>query len=513
MNSAEMKRKQVELRTDYSIYTMENILMVKQATMLKRLADIDLIALDSGVLSGDPGQRALRLLHNRRMIAPDRLPVVLFMLHQFSDRNAVEQFIVQAQPLSQSIQVIEEKSRNQTATHALALHAQHFPAIAHQERKERLLLLGRRGGGGKPEFVKPFTGGEGTTCGTWTPVVAYRKGKQEWIAGTRPKEEEIGAIPIRGFIRGSYAQGVCPAECSFCYLRGLQGFGIKCLYLNIEDVLPELDALPRGTVINWAELGGPVEQDPWMVDEQGKGSMVQTILDLSTPRGITSFFLTKGVYEPYLQLQGRLALFAISLNAPVISSVFEPGGASAEERLRGLCWAIDNGLTDHTIRLGPIIPIEGYEDHYDELFYMMADILGSRLKRITVDILRFSPQMPRILRASFAPEIVAALLREMEPAVKSHKYRPSAERQLQFYQWVNERLTHVGLPQVKLTACKADPTEATQFLRAGAIGSMPCACHLSYQNVAQIRHGQLPVLQGSNRSSLVDLHQESLWSS
>ena len=480
--------------------------------MLERLADIDLIALDSAILSGAPGQRALRLLRNRQMIAPDRLPVVLLMLHHDRDRKAVEQqFVSQIRPLCQSIQMIEEKSRNKTATHALALHAQCFPRFTDQERKQRLLLLGRRGGGGKPEFIKPFTGGEGTTCGVWTPIVAYRKGKQEWIAGTRPKEEEIGATPIRGFIRGSYAQGVCPAECSFCYLRGLQGFGIKCLYLNIEDVLPELDTLPRGTVINWPELGGPVEQDPWIVDERGEGSMVQTILDLSTPRGITSFFLTKGVYEPYLQLQGRLALFAISLNAPAISSVFEPGGASAEERLHSLRWAIDNGLTDHTIRLGPIIPIEGYERHYDELFQMMSDILGQRLKRVTVDLLRFSPQMPGILRASFSSQIVEALLGEMETEVKAHKYRPTAERQLQLYQLVQEGLARHGLPQVKLTPCKADPTEAKQFLRAGAIGSMPCACHLSYQDVAQIRRDQLPILQAQTGSAAVNMHQEALW--
>lgn len=69
-----------------------------------------------------------------------------------------------------------------------------------------------------------------------------------------------------------------------------------------------------------------MEEDPWFVDEQGKGSLVQTIVDLSTERGIVAFFLTKGVYEPYLQLKERLALFAISLNAQAISSVFEPGG-------------------------------------------------------------------------------------------------------------------------------------------------------------------------------------------
>jgi len=270
--------------------------------------------------------------------------------------------------------------------------------------------------------------------------------------------------------------------------------GIKSISLNLEDAIPELDVLPRGSVVNWAELGGPVEEDPWFVDEQGNGSLVQTILDLSTECGIVAFFLTKGVYEPYLQLDGRLALLAISLNAPAISTIFEPGGAPPEERLKGLAWAIDNGAMDHTIRLGPIVPIEGYKRHYHELFEMMADILGPRLKRMTIDILRFSPQMPGILRASFPEEIVSSLLTEMEPAVKSHKYRPSAHRQQQLYPWIRAMLTHYGMSHVKTTPCKADPTEAFLFLRAGDITSMPCACHVSYQDRNRIQRKELPIL-------------------
>jgi hypothetical protein len=268
---------------------------------------------------------------------------------------------------------------------------------------------------------------------------------------------------------------------------------IKQVLLNLEDTIPELDMLPQGNVVNWAELGGPVEQDPWFVDERGRGSLVQTILDLSTERGIVAFFLTKGKYEPYLQLDGRLALLAISLNAPTISEIFEPGSASAEERLKGLAWAIDHGAMDHTIRLGPIIPIEGYEQHYRELFTMMRDILGTRLKRITVDLLRFSPQMPGILKASFPDEIVSALLGEMESEVKAHKYRSSVERQLQLYQWIRELLAQYGMPDVATTPCKADPAEALQFLKAGAITSMPCACHVSYKDRAAIQRRRIPM--------------------
>lgn len=467
--------------------------------MLERLAAIDVIALDAAVSSGSMGERACRLLANRQRVAPQHLPRLLITAHNDAERQLAQQAAMQLHAFADSVTILDERGRNETAINALAMHRERWPDISEQERKMRILLLSRRGGGGKPQFIAPFVGGAGTTCGTWTPVVAYQRGKTTWIAGTRSKEEEHEATPIRGFLRGNYAQGVCPAECSFCYLRGLQGMGIKSISLNLEDTIPELDTLPRGSVVNWAELGGPVEEDPWFVDEQGNGSLVQTILDLSTERGVVAFFLTKGVYEPYLRLDGRLALLAISLNAPAISTVFEPGGASPEERLKGLAWAIDNGAMDHTIRLGPIVPIEGYKRHYHELFEMMADILGPRLKRMTIDILRFSRQMPGILRASFSEEIVSSLLAEMEPAVKAHKYRPSAHRQQQFYHWIRIMLTHYGMSHVKTTPCKADPTEAFLFLRAGDIASMPCACHISYQDRSRIQRKELSII--SNQRS------------
>lgn len=462
--------------------------------MLERLTEIDVVALDAAVATGLSGERAKRLLVNRQRIASHHLPKLLITTHSIDEQKKAQVAAELLRPLVKSVDIISEGGRNETAINALQLHRASWPDVSEQERKTRILLLGRRGGGGKPQFIAPFVGGAGTTCGTWTPIVAYQHGKTTWIAGTRSKEEERQAQPIRGFLRGNYAQGVCPAECSFCYLRGLQGMGIKGVSLNLEDAIPEIETLSRGSIVNWAELGGPVEEDPWFVDEHGRGSLVQTILDLSTERGIVAFFLTKGVYEPYLKLDGRLALLAISLNAPAISSVFEPGGASPEARLKGLAWAIDHGVMDHTIRLGPIIPIEGYKRHYRELFAMMTDILGTRLKRITIDILRFSPQMPGVLRASFPEEIVSSLLAEMEPAVKAHKFRPSAHRQQRFYHWIRALLSHYGMSQVRTTPCKADPGEAFLFLQAGDIASMPCACHISYHDREQIRRAVLPIL-------------------
>src|SRR5579859_2290293 len=258
---------------------------MNDSVMLTRLSNIDVIALDAAVASGAAGERAYRLLQNRQDVAPDHLPWLLITTHRDSKNEHVSveelaaagRMAARVAPFCHEVKIVLESGRTETATKALALHRASFPAMTDQERKERVLLLGRRGGKGKPEFIAPFTGGTGTTCGAWTPVIAYQKGKTAWIAGTRPKGEEQGALPIRGFLRGNYAQGVCPAECSFCYLRGLQGMGVKQIMLNLEEVTSELDLLPRGSVVNWAELGGPVEQDPFFVDAHGNGSLVQQI--------------------------------------------------------------------------------------------------------------------------------------------------------------------------------------------------------------------------------------------
>lgn len=222
--------------------------------MLDRLATIDVIALDAAVSSGSMGERARRLLANRQRVSPQHLPRLLITAHNDVERQQAQQVATQLRPFATSVTIQDERGRNETAVNALSLHRQYWPDMSEQERKTRILLLSRRGGGGKPQFIAPFVGGAGTTCGTWTPIIAYQRGKTTWIAGTRSKEEEREATPIRGFLRGNYAQGVCPAECSFCYLRGLQGMGIKSISLNLEDAIHELDTLPRGSVVNWAEL-------------------------------------------------------------------------------------------------------------------------------------------------------------------------------------------------------------------------------------------------------------------
>lgn len=63
--------------------------------------------------------------------------------------------------------------------------------------KRQSLYLTRRGGKGEPNFVSPFLGGAGTTCGEWT----------------RPMVRNADGTVIKGFLKASVAVGFCPVAC------------------------------------------------------------------------------------------------------------------------------------------------------------------------------------------------------------------------------------------------------------------------------------------------------------
>src|SRR5690348_11575479 len=111
--------------------------------MLERLADIDVIVLDAAVTSGPPGERARRLLENRRRVAPQHLPKLMVTAHNDVEYQRAQEAAQRFGPLVDSVRVQVEPGRNASAVNALALHREYWPSTTEQERKNRILLLGR----------------------------------------------------------------------------------------------------------------------------------------------------------------------------------------------------------------------------------------------------------------------------------------------------------------------------------------------------------------------------------
>ena len=117
-------------------------------------------------------QRVVRLLANRHSWGVER-PLVMLAVHSDDEKAAAEQFQSRAARDLARYVIVRQKGHNETVGHAIDLFRQQFDPTADPfTAKRQSLYLTRRGGKGKPNFVSPFLGGAGTTCGEWTrPMV------------------------------------------------------------------------------------------------------------------------------------------------------------------------------------------------------------------------------------------------------------------------------------------------------------------------------------------------------
>ncbi len=78
-------------------------------------------ALDAAVTTGPAGDRALRLLSNRRRVAPQTLPKLLLTAHNNAEYQWAQDAAQRFSPLVDSVKVLMQSGRNETALNALAV--------------------------------------------------------------------------------------------------------------------------------------------------------------------------------------------------------------------------------------------------------------------------------------------------------------------------------------------------------------------------------------------------------
>jgi DNA repair photolyase len=295
--------------------------------------------------------------------------------------------------------------------------------------KDDILFLARR-----VNFIGAFTAGEGTTCGEWTRPVDS-KGR-------------------KGFFKANPSTGVCPVNCDFCYLRGVP-FASNSIALNVGEYAAQV-ARPRRVrgrsivppVINLSETGGLIE---WAV-EYSLQNLVQAYTDATLAAGVVPYWLTK---RPIEGVNFKGAHVGISLNPWSVMSAHSPGAGCPNDLLEFLYNARDQGAST-VIRWGPIYP--GYERAYDGLARKVYDWGGLKDGRFTVDLLRFSKRHPAV-----SPDF----------EFRAHKWQEAPEIQRAHLERVRGYF-----PNAIITGCKMDPSVAIEWVRAGIIQAMPCACWL-----------------------------------
>ena len=398
----------------------------------------------------------------------------MMAVHNEGEESAAEEF--KAGPASELARflTIRQRGHNETVSHAIELFRQQFQPDADPFTvKRQSLFLTRRGGKGKPSFISPFLGGQGTTCGEWT----------------RPMVRKPDGTIIKGFMKAAVAVGFCPVECPYCYLNMPYTDGMD-VAMNWEDLADELRAKWRRYPypINFGETSGLVEYDEWFANADGEGSIIQFVIDSCAAAEVTPFFLTKIRYPRYLRFKGKVQV-GISLMPEPTREWLAPNGSPAEELLDSLAWSWSSGAVDPVIRLTVIWQ---QRELYPEFLELCRERLGTRGWRLTLDILRFTPTTASIIAKRY-PEAASTFANEIEPEggltltglarraknADAHvkKIRPPAERQAEIFTWFRERLNELQCSSVLLTPCKADPDELLPLARLKIISAMPCACY------------------------------------
>ncbi len=191
----------------------------------------------------------------------------------------------------------------------------------------------------------------------------------------------------------------CIFDCEYCYLRGMYGSGNVVIFVNLEDILSEVEELLKehpvylcvsfdtdlialenltGFVARWAEFTRSHE-------------------DLTIEIRTKSF--RKDIYEKIAPCDR--VIFAYTLSPQEIIEKYEKRTASLAERLGAAACAMEKGFP---VRLcfDPLIYVQNGKDLYTSMFEeVQRNIDVHRLKDVSVGSFRISSEYIKKIRKDF----------------------------------------------------------------------------------------------------------------
>ncbi|GAA2003081.1 hypothetical protein JL107_02385 [Nakamurella flavida] len=221
------------------------------------------------------------------------------------------------------------------------------------------------------------------------PRAAYALAKSTLaVVVAPPSKRALQPIPPSADWRFDLAVG-CPAHCQYCYLAGsLTGPPVIRAYANLPEILAGLDpAVGQGAVTSRStdrrHEGTTFEAscytDPLGIEDV-TGSLSATIAhfgrhDWAGPvqlRATTKF----AAVEPLLTLDhGGRTRIRMSVNAADVAGRFDGGTSPVPARLAALGRLARAGYPVG-LTVAPIMPVEGWQEQYGELFDAAQRILG-----------------------------------------------------------------------------------------------------------------------------------------
>ncbi len=203
-----------------------------------------------------------------------------------------------------------------------------------------------------------------------------------------PLPEKATDVVCPHFVELKWAYG-CPFDCSWCYLKGTFRFrpeGIKPVIKDLEKVRLHvqafLDEVKEPEILNSGELA-----DSLML-ENGSNTFSKFIIPLFEAQDKHKvLFVTKSSnIKNLLQINPHnQVIVSFTLNASPVDELWEKKAPRVLDRIKA-AEQLSNAGYEVRIRIDPMVPIEKWEKHYQELI----DKVFSRLtpERITLGSLR-----------------------------------------------------------------------------------------------------------------------------
>jgi spore photoproduct lyase len=212
----------------------------------------------------------------------------------------------------------------------------------------------------------------------------------------QPGEKPAGVLCCQ-FFEVKFSNG-CMFHCDFCYLRNTFKYrnwrgGEQTLFSNTDDLKCEIREYMKfdkpyvfhtGEVADSLAAPGSEQIITWLVKQFGM------------QKRHTLLLLTKSNNVEFLMPlpHNSRTVCGFSVNPPEIAQRFEVGAATTEERLAAAEMVMETGYPV-MVRVDPMIPIDGWERQYMELFERLNTM---PLHGVVVGTLRAFPNLRNLMR-------------------------------------------------------------------------------------------------------------------
>ena len=256
----------------------------------------------------------------------------------------------------------------------------------------------------------------------------------------------------------------CPYQCSYCYLQGtFRGRVDPVLYSNREKLLAELDewlAQPGELRLNAGELEDSLALDGRipLVDDLVPRFAAQSrhkLLLVSKSTNIRNLLK----YDPKGQV-----IVAFSINAPPVWEQFEHETPHPRRRAEAAATVKEAGYY-LTLRLDPMIPIDGWEDAYARWIDECCGIVQP--DQWTIGSLRYYATLPYWTRRVGRDDSIYDYGQELSR--EDRRKRISLGKRAAMYQLAFERI-RAHQPSATIRLCK----ETTELYKRVGMNTNGC---------------------------------------